>query len=101
MQACQNVDLSKQVFNLDFLQSTEVNDVKGVCQENQAQHVGQPLRHCEKLKANPPLCYCMHVGSAASRQQSSHVQQHMTKQPPGATQLLALGLADREQQDSG
>lgn len=41
---------------------------------------GSPLDTVKKLKANPLLCYCMHAGSAASPQQSSHVQQHNTKQ---------------------
>lgn len=41
---------------------------------------GSPLDTVKKLSANPPLRYCMHAGSAASPQQSSHVQQHNTKQ---------------------
>lgn len=41
---------------------------------------GSPLDTVKKLNVNPLLCYCMHAGSAASPQQSSHVQQHNTKQ---------------------
>lgn len=40
---------------------------------------GSPLDTVKKLNANPLLCHCMHAGSAASPQQSSHVQQHNTK----------------------
>lgn len=62
---------------------------------------GSPLATVKKLKANPLLCYCMHAGSAASPQQSSHVQQHNTKQSARGHTMALRGPADSEQQDSG
>ncbi|CAB1427602.1 unnamed protein product [Pleuronectes platessa] len=81
---------------IKLLHATSEEEISGIAEALESHSIRQILRRSmptaswthRNTNPNPLLCYCMHAGTAASPQQTSHVQQHGTKRSaPGRTMV--------------